>query len=240
MTKVLSFGGGVQTTALLRMCLAGDFERPDHVIFADTQDEPRAVYEAVAREEALCEAAGIAFHIVTAGRLSDALKNGQVFIPAFTSDGGQLLRQCTHRFKMIPIRRFMRSIGLTEVEIWIGMSTDEIQRVKPSGLLWITNRHPLVELDMRRSDCEALLLRAGLPIVKSACTFCPLHGRASWDIVRRDPDDWDAAVAYDHALRDARPGLKTYVHPARVPLPEAVADAAPTLFDDECEGVCFT
>jgi hypothetical protein len=35
--KVLSYGGGIQTVTLLRLAIEGKIERPDLVIFADTQ-----------------------------------------------------------------------------------------------------------------------------------------------------------------------------------------------------------
>lgn len=252
--KALSYGGGVQTTALLRMILAGEYERPDVVIFADTGDEPLAIYAAVERERLNCEAAGLAFRVVArpGGPLRDELLKGQVRVPAFTRTtkrttkrrkGGQLLRSCTDKFKLAPIRQFLRKHGVAAAEMWLGMSTDEMQRVKTSKLQWVTNRYPLVEMDMRRSDCEAYLIRLGIEPVKSACVYCPYHSSAAWESIRNVPEDWALAVAYDEALRDARPNMKTFVHPARKALALAVSDPTPTLFEpenDECEGVCFS
>ena len=44
MKHVLSFGAGVQSTTLLLLSCDGLLPRLDHVIFADTQWEPQAVY----------------------------------------------------------------------------------------------------------------------------------------------------------------------------------------------------
>src|SRR5215472_1341722 len=41
--RILSLGGGRQSTTLLYMALEGELPRPDAVIFADTKREPRAV-----------------------------------------------------------------------------------------------------------------------------------------------------------------------------------------------------
>lgn len=58
---------------------------------------------------------------------------------------GMIRRQCTTDFKVVPIRRKIRELaGLTRkrspllpvVESWIGISTDEIIRAKPSFETW--------------------------------------------------------------------------------------------------------
>jgi hypothetical protein len=42
MTRIISLGAGVQSSAMLLMALEGRFEdMPDCAIFADTQDEPK-------------------------------------------------------------------------------------------------------------------------------------------------------------------------------------------------------
>ena len=85
---ILSYGGGVQTRALLHLILAGAFDRPDLVIFADTQAEPESVYKAVWEDAEACSEAGLPFHIATQGDLSATDKWGGVFIPAFTTNAG--------------------------------------------------------------------------------------------------------------------------------------------------------
>jgi len=43
--KVVSFGAGVQSTTMLCLIKDGILEKPDALIFADTQWEPKEVYE---------------------------------------------------------------------------------------------------------------------------------------------------------------------------------------------------
>lgn len=43
--KILSLGAGVQSSTLALMCEAGEIEKPDYAIFADTGWEPRHVYQ---------------------------------------------------------------------------------------------------------------------------------------------------------------------------------------------------
>ena len=206
--KVLSHGGGVQTRALLNMCLDGHFEKPDLAIFADTQAEPAEVYEAIDEDKAAAEAAGIPFEIVTNGDLKATDQWGGVFVPAFTlserGDKGMLRRQCTQRFKVAPIRRRLRELGVNQADLWLGISTDEIARAKPSDVQWLTHRWPLLEMELSREDCLSYLNGKGLQGAKSACTFCPYHSASEWRRIKADPDAWQQAVDYDEQLRTTR------------------------------------
>lgn len=245
MTQVQSFGAGVQSVALLRMAVNGLIDRPDLVLFADTQQEPQHVYDVMEREAEVCKVAGIEFGIVSAGDLGAWKENGSIHAPLRTEliggkERGLLFRTCTDRFKIQPIRRALRARGVKKAVLWLGMSVDEIQRVKPSSVGWITNRHPLIELSMRRSDCETYLSSIGVTAAKSACVFCPYRSDASWRTVRDSPEDWAKAVAYDESIRHARPGYLSFVHKSWKPLAEAVLSKENDLglFDDECDGVC--
>lgn len=75
---------------------------------------------------------------------------------------GMMRRACTTDFKIVPIRRKVRELlGLTRkrwpdyavAEQWIGISTDEASRMKPSFEDWQMNRWPLIEQRMSRRDC---------------------------------------------------------------------------------------
>lgn len=164
----------------------------------------------------------------------------KVWVPP--GEEGQLLRNCTDRFKIQPIRRELRARGWKGegCEMWLGMTTDEIQRVKPSRVNWIEHRWPLVEQNLRRSDCIAYLNRLGLEAAKSACFMCPYRSSVQWLEVKAVPRDWELAVRYDRAIRHARPGYLTFVHPSRIPLDEVSFDneRQVSLWDAECDGIC--
>lgn len=49
MTRILSLGAGVQSTTLALMAARGEIPPIDYAIFADTQSEPRSVYDHLAR-----------------------------------------------------------------------------------------------------------------------------------------------------------------------------------------------
>jgi hypothetical protein len=151
-------------------------------------------------------------------------------------------------------------IGLTKgqrgpktpiVEQWIGISTDEAMRVKPSRLSYVTHRWPLIETGMSRQDCLRWCEARGLPRPpKSACTFCPYRSNAEWRTMRDgDPEAFADAVAIDEAIRPGMPGPRRpkgeawFVHADRVPLAQVDLSTAEdrgqlNLFNNECEGMC--
>ena len=155
----------------------------------------------------------------------------------------------------MPIRRFVRAElalrGVARspgvVEMMMGISLDEWQRMRTSDVRYIINVYPLVERRMRVSDCLAWLEAHGLPAApRSACTFCPYQSRVRWQAMKReDGPDWAEALAVDAAIRDRRPMHgPLYVHVARRPLAEAVSipedvGAEQLGFDALCDGgVC--
>lgn len=189
--------------------------------------------------------------------------NNEPEIPAHHSypDGepsGMLRRQCTGRWKIDPMRRWLREElerqGIPKkpgsVEQWLGISLDEIHRAKDSEVKWQVHRFPLLEKKMTRQDCIIWLQKHGLPVPpKSSCVFCPYHTRKGFaDMKRENGPDWKTAVGVDEAIRDKRPGFVAYVHPDRIPLIELkiAEDFGATQMsfvdtaDAECDsGYCF-
>lgn len=243
MIKVHAYGAGVQSVYLLQRYLRGDIERPDVVMFADTQSEPESVYRVVERDRQLCAEAGVMFEVVTAGNLGTSKG---IFIPAYTLNKnghkGILMRQCTDRFKIRPMRRRLRAMGVESAEMWLGISTDEASRMKPSNVRWITNRYPLIEMNVSRSECEHWLSENKIFAAKSACVFCPYRNARSWKAILDNEHDLAKAVEYDDRLRERRKseGTLLYVHKDRLPVRFLKGSDNPeiNLFENECEGYC--
>lgn len=251
--RVISLGAGVQSSAMLLMALEGRFgDVPDCAIFADTQSEPPHVYEMVDRLEHLV--APFQIHRVSRGNLGTDYLGGvpESWIPVFTRNElgvpTILRRQCSKNYKIVPIRRKIRELvgprGIAES--WIGISTDEAHRMKPSGLRWLTNRWPLIESGLRRSECADYLKDRGLPTVNSACEFCPLQ---DWLALKNSsPQSYARAVLYDGAQRTVRDGFDSqFLHAGLIPLgdiKEFRHEKQGRMFLDgfgnECEGVCGT
>ncbi|PAQ04317.1 hypothetical protein LRP31_34525 (plasmid) [Mesorhizobium mediterraneum] len=266
--RVLSLGAGVQSTTLALMAAHGHFGPLDCAIFADTGWEPAAVYEHL-RWLMSPDVLPFPVHIVSARNLRESLiaaGNGKRWasIPAFTRTVdrrgnvsiGMIRRQCTTTSKIEPIRRKVRELaGLTRkrsptypvVHQWLGISMDEVVRMKPSRAAWQLNRFPLIESRMTRKDCLAWLKSHGYPKPpKSACIGCPFHSDAMWRSMRNnDRAAWDDAVEVDRAIRTGLRGIRgeVFLHRSGVPLDEADLSTAADhgqldLWPNECEGMC--
>lgn len=264
---VLSFGGGTQSTALLLMALKGEINGviPDYIIFSDTGWEPQSIYDWVNKVNGYIKQKYKKEIIVTKGRdirkdimNADTGKcNSFVTIPAFikAEDGsiGMGRRQCTGDYKIKPINNKIREIlgykprqRIKEiVHIWKGISTDEIQRVKPSRESWQVAEHPLVDIvDVDRSACIAYVEREGLGTpAKSSCIGCPFHDNKAWlEMKRSDKKSWEDAVLVDKLLREsAQMKGKVYLHRSCVPLDEVDLNENQLeldLWTNECEGMC--
>ncbi|WP_227272034.1 hypothetical protein [Roseobacter weihaiensis] len=262
--RVLSLGAGVQSTTLALMAAHGEIgPMPDAAIFADTGWEPEDVYEHLAWLGSgnvlpfpIYRVQAVDLRSQVQGR-AEGVEGRFVSIPYFLDHGGMNRRQCTREAKIDPIRREVRRLlGVAKgaratgfsVEQWIGISTDETERMKDARESWITHRWPLIEARMSRGDCLAWCRRHGYPEPpKSACIGCPFRNNARWlDMTRNDPAAFQDAVALDAAMRRNGPangmrGLE-YMHRSCRPLGEIdfEIESGGADFLDECDGVCGT
>lgn len=248
-TNVISLGAGVQSSVMVLLAARGEIDA-QLAIFSDTGHEPAAVYDHLRFLER--EVAGrVEIVRVQEMDLRDAALAPGGFnpIPLYTGEGGVGRRQCTYQAKLRPLRRELRRRGYgpsKPVRCLLGISTNEIQRVKPSGKKWIENAWPLIDLGMSRADCIRWAEENGYPAApRSACTFCPYHSDAEWREMREtDPTSWQQAVDFDNAIRVVR-GRDEYVHRSLTPLAEVdlstPADRGQLSLEamDECEGGCF-
>jgi hypothetical protein len=168
-------------------------------------------------------------------------------------------RQCTKEYKLEPLIKKQREVLGFEprkripprsIEVWIGISTDEAVRMKPSKHRWIVNRYPLaMEHRMSRGDCLEWLKRHGYPEPpKSACTFCPYRSDAEWRRLKdTDEDAFAQAVAVDNMIREGNYSRKLrfrpFLHRSLKPLAEVDFSTSeergqPDLFNNDCEGMC--
>ena len=269
--RVLSLGAGVQSTTLALMAAHGEFDAmPDCAIFADTGAEPKAVYEHL---DWLSSGNVLPFPVyrVSAGSLKEELLsagkgygNSWGRPPLYVENTktkrgvGRLRRQCTGDYKIDPIQKKVRELlGLRPrqrwpkeptVEQWIGISLDEVHRVKQLAIKALAGRWPLIEKEMSRWDCKQWLQRHDYPVPpKSSCTFCPYHSDAAWrDMKLNDPESWAEAVEVDEAIRNGVAGVKAeaiYLHRSLTPLAEVDLSNATDrgqidALAEECEGMC--
>ena len=263
--RVLSLGWGVQSWALAAMAAVGEIEPIDFAIHSDTRHEASGTYAHAEKWTPWLGEHGVKV-VTVVSNSTDVVMNkdhGSVLIPAYTTSpsgkAGQVRRQCTNRWKIMPIRKHLRSLlppqpSPGSVQLLTGISWDEALRMKDSDVAYIKHVYPLVETRTKRSDCVTWLEDHGLEVPpKSSCVFCPYRNRDSWkELKRNGGSDWDHALEVDDAIRDKRfeaVGLKLHIHPYRKPLPEAISipediGARQMLLgedDPTCDsGFCFT
>ena len=264
--RVISLGAGVQSTTLALMAARGEIgPMPDCAIFADTGWEPAHIYKHLDQLEAL-----LPFPVIRARRDGPDLGEHAIAIatnpvtrtaspPWFTENPlGMLPRQCSKEYKVrvigLEVRKMLglkpRQRGPKEkvVEQWIGISSDEMQRMKDSEQPFVLNRFPLIEAGMSRRDCLRWMAERQYPKpAKSSCIFCPYRGDHQWrDMRDNQPEDWARAVDFDRQIRPGFFGMEgeAFVHRQRVPLAEVDlstrADRGQIEFGflQECDGMC--
>lgn len=219
--RVLSYGGGVNSTALLVEAVRRAIPI-NLILFADTGDERPETYSYVETFSSWLVGQGYPAietvrwirrdgSFIPLGALS--LRNRELPSKAYGFSG------CTTKWKQQPLDKRVRewANGAATVERWIGYDADEPERARrmleknpqpPGGTLAYAWRCPLVEWDMGRAECEAAILAAGLPSPgKSSCYFCPSMRRAEIDALAREHPD---LVAKALEIEDAaRPNLVT-------------------------------
>jgi len=272
----LSLGAGVQSSTIALMAKHGEITpMPDAAIFADTQAEPASVYKwldwlepqlpfpviRVTRGDMTSESLIIKDRKDGTGRWSKSL------IPAFiqNKDGtkGIMGRQCTYSYKVEQLERAARLHGKVKrgqknvtVTQWIGISWDEIQRIKPSRVAWSQHRWPLVELRMGRRDCLKWMESHGYPKPpRSACVYCPFQSDNEWRRLRdEEPAEFARSVQFEKDLQAVKAKTERkrgvpFLHPSLVPLDQV--DLSTDIergqlslwldeqsFGNECEGMC--
>ena len=248
--RIFSFGGGVQSHAVLVLQAQGKLREPyDYFVFSNVghdSENPETLAYIEQYTIPFCAARGIEFVEVqktTRGEPETLVEfiyrtERSVPIPARMSNGAPGNRTCTSDFKITVIDRWIRDNGYTHAIVGLGISTDEIQRMrsekwydqqsgKKFGFLK-KREHPLIDLGLRRSDCKRLIEQAGLPVPpKSSCYFCPFMKRNEWKRLKRSGamvtingvhmPVFKAAVAIEHQINEKRGAIgrdRVYLHSA--------------------------
>jgi len=248
--RVLSLGWGVQSFTLAAMAALGEIPPLEAAIHADTRHERGATYQFASLWSHWLTAHGVTVMTVRA-TITSLLEGPAVMIPAFTRDDrsdGQIKRQCTHDWKIMPIRRWLRDNRAgRRVTLLMGISLDEVSRMRDSDVRYVQHEYPLVDLRMTRADCVSWLRHQGLPVpIRSACVFCPYQSHREWNrLWAANGSDWQQATGADADIRMHRPPRLLYLHPSRRPLVDLDLRSEPergqlSLWENECSGLCNT
>ena len=245
-------------------------EPPEMYVFADTGDEPVAVYEHLEKCRVIIEEHGAQLEVVSRGQSItehivekvSAGKRGISPPPLWvaTADGSDSMpirRGCTQDFKAKPIDKHLKATfkikrghkGPPVIEQWLGISIDEVSRMKDSKEKWRLFRYPLIEMGWKRTHCNEYLDSVGMVTPRSACSYCPFHDNNEWKALMSDPVERERIIAFERMVRSAWRdkgafGVKSepFLHRSRIPIDEVDFDGGQqtmfSLWNGECEGMC--
>jgi 3'-phosphoadenosine 5'-phosphosulfate sulfotransferase (PAPS reductase)/FAD synthetase len=256
--NVISYGGGIQSTALLVLAAKGELNEifggeVKHFLFANTGDDsehPKTLEFVRTVAIPYAKAHNLEIHELSRtlrdgttetlyGRIANPNRKAYV-IPVRLSNGAPASRHCTVDFKIDVVNKWLKKNGATKDEpakVGIGISVDEIERAGRGKDEPYTRRiYPLLHLGLRRDNCEVIIRESGLPVPpKSSCYFCPWHSKKHWSEMRRDePELFAKSVELEKIINEknkASGAQPTYLTDLKKPLDEGIAEAQDALFD---------
>lgn len=227
MRRYLSFGGGVNSVALYLLLMdqgmaPGDPEAGFEAVFVDHGGDWPETYEYVEM-----------FRQKYPLTVLKPKVSGHDSIVAYCKDKKcvptPIRRWCTDQFKVSVVHKYYQR------PCWqyIGIDTDEAKRAKMSSTKGIESRWPLLEAEMSRADCVALIQRHGLPVPpKSGCWICPFQRAGQWRELRRThPCLFRQAVDLERATMDKRRAM------GKQPLSLAMSGKTLEVIVNEAQGV---
>lgn len=265
--RVFSYGGGVQSNAVLLLQIEGQLDY-DAFVFANVGDDsenPETLDYVQNIMQPYAAQHGIEIHearkVLRDGRKESLYKYAQrtkrsIPIPArMGGNGAPGHRTCTTDFKIKVVDKWIKAQGVAWAAVGLGISWDESDRMRGMDWhdrhgkrkfgFWKRREYPLIDMRLRRSDLREIYDRHDLPIPpKSSCWFCPFHKHYEWLDMRRDaPALFNKAVEFEADLNQKRVALgrdRVFLHQKLVPLDQAVGLQL-SLFDDDSqcdEGYC--
>ena len=179
MTTILSYGGGVNSTAIIALAKLGRLPMPNHLVFSDTGAEYPYTYEYLNYLEE--QDMPIQFTYLTGGTYRKREDNWETLIEYCQRK--QIIpsifnRWCSMDWKVRPVDMFRG-----DAEYWVGIDYGEAHRAEKIHGKGI--RFPLIELKMDRESCKKVIRDVGWGVpLKSGCYICPYQSRKDWISLR--------------------------------------------------------
>lgn len=242
MRQVWSCGGGVQSAAIAALIVQGRLPKPDYSLIVDTEREKETTwtyYDEVLKPK--LAAVGVDLIRIPKSRYAtvDLWHDDDILIPAYTNKNGlgKLSGYCSNEWKRRVIMRYLREHRVERCQNWVGISLDEMNRVRVSDKRWFQHRYPLIfEVPLRRGGCVELVKQMGWPPApRSSCWMCPHHDDAEWQSMTEA--DMRQAQLFEREIQQLDPHL--FLHQQCVPLEEVKFGLNTN--DGGCQtGFCFT
>lgn len=187
----ISWGAGINSTAIIALHLLEKLAGKPEIIFADTSNELPKTYAYIDAVKRILIPEGWKFttlkpethpevYYKTARETKTVLDYCKTYrrIPSYNN------LWCNSHFKLTPLGLYAK--GRRPM---IGICNDENQRMKNGNALY-----PLAKYT--REDCKDLIEEAGLPPAhKTGCFFCRLQPKAAWiELYKNNPELWKECV----------------------------------------------
>lgn len=252
--QVWSSGGGVQSTAIAALIYQGLLPKPDLAVISDTGREASTTWAYMRNivSPALARI-GMEIHRIPHNGVYNTVdlwggKNKDtVLVPMFTSKNngkaGMMSKFCSNEWKTRPVQRFCREKGIKRADMWIGFTTDEMERMRAydSKKPW-NHVYPLIDdLQLSREDCLRIVDDLGWrPPPRSSCWMCPLRSDEEWLYLKRTaPNDFKKAKVFEREVQKRDP--QAHLHRSLKDIGDVEFSDKPDPYAKECNsGMCFT
>ena len=193
MIYIFSWGGGVNSTAILAMIKLGMLpeltKENTHIVFGDTGAEMPYTYEHTTNCLQPMARDGWVVKVLNPHNQPELYspRCQNKTLPEYCHDKqvipSRINRWCTMEWKSNPIKNYRISLvgkNYKEHSIMIlGIGAEEKHRARELGVRW--TMYPLVDRGIDRDKCYELVEKAGLPKPrKSGCFFCPYQRKEQW------------------------------------------------------------
>jgi len=210
----LSYGGGVNSTALLVL----NENKIDEAVFANHGGDYPDTYDYVKYIERQ------GFPITVIKPCVEGFDNLYDYCIYKRLIPSRMFRWCTDKFKINPITKYVN----TPSKMLIGFCLDETKRVKSEFRYrkGIVGQYPLITNEITRKDCIQIIKNAGLKVPrKSCCYFCPFSRRLeARELLLNYPDLYQKCKLLEkNCMRD-----DIFIH-GNVPLSDVAMEKVPSI-----------
>ena len=148
----------------------------------------------------------------------------------YKTQASRLHRWCTDKFKVTPMLKYYE----TPAFVMLGIDYGEQHRAR-LGSKGFENRYPLIEREITRKRCVQIIKEHGLSVpIKSGCYFCPFQRVDQLRKLRKNhPELFCKLVNLEQSANDRRIGKNLLPHyPWRKPVKEIVNEPDTFLFEE--------
>jgi len=199
MKKYLSFGGGVNSVAMMLMLL--DQNEEFEAIFVDHGTDWPETYEYFEMFQGWLKDQG---HSLIKVLKPDVQGFDNLYDYYFSKKKipSIMKRDCTDKFKLRPVYKYVEKPCF----MLLGIDYGESHRARINTKNGVENRYPLIEYEINRDGCKEIIIKSGLPVpMKSGCFTCPFQRAGQWKELRTvHPDLFCKAQTLEKAVMDDR------------------------------------